>query len=131
MDDIRILIVDDLPQVRQGLATVLELASRKIGLGIEIVGEAQNGLEAIERAQLLHPDVILMDLEMPEMDGWVATQRIKSSHPSIFIIALTIHGALAARKKADHAGVDAFIEKGAPTEELIQAIRRSERSRMP
>ena len=129
MNDIRVLIVDDLPQVRQGLATVLELIGRKTGLGIEIIGEAQSGIEAIEKAQLLHPEVVLMDLEMPGMDGWAAAQNIKLIDPSIFVVALTIHDDLAARQKANQVGMDAFVEKGAPLEELIRAIKESRRFR--
>jgi len=123
-EGIRVLIVDDLPQVRHGLATVLELAGKAYKPKIDIVGEAQNGREAIQQAQILHPDVVLMDLEMPVLDGFWATQYIKATNPSILIVALTIHSDLATRQKAAQAGADAFIEKGAPLEELLQAIQR-------
>jgi len=122
-EGIRVLIVDDLPQVRHGLATVLELAGKAYKPKINIVGEAQNGSEAIEQAHILHPDVVLMDLEMPVLDGFTATQRIKLTNPSILIVALSIHSDLASRQKAIQAGADAFIEKGAPLEELLQAIQ--------
>jgi len=128
MKSIRILIVDDLPQVRQGLASVLQLASRSTIPSVEVIGEAQNGIEAIEKAQSLHPDVVLMDLEMPGLDGWAATRSLKLTNPSIFIVALTIHGDQASRQRANQVGVDAFIEKGAPLVELIQAIQRPRRS---
>jgi len=123
-EGIRVLIVDDLPQVRHGLATVLELAGKAYKPKIDIVGEAQNGSEAIKQVDILHPDVVLMDLEMPVLDGFTATQRIKSTNPSILIVALTIHSDLASRQKAVQAGADAFVEKGAPLEELLQAIQR-------
>ncbi len=125
LDSIRVLIVDDIPQVREGLMTVLKLIARNTGLNIILVGEAQNGVEAIQQAQILHPDVILMDLEMPVMDGYAATQCIKSNDPSIWVVALTIHHDPAAYQQAVRAGVDAFIEKGAPLGELIQAIQKS------
>lgn len=124
MKSIQVLIVDDLPQVRQGLATVLELASRAAKPKIDIVGEAQNGSEAIEQAQSLHPDVILMDLEMPVLDGYAATRSIKLINPSILVVALTIHSDPTSRQKAAQAGADAFVEKGAPLKELLQAIQR-------
>jgi len=122
-ESIRVLIVDDMPQVRQGLATVLQLASKAAKPKFDIVGEAQNGSEAIQSAQLLHPDVILMDLEMPVLDGFSATQFIKTAQPSISIVVLSIHSDPASRQKAAQAGADAFVEKGAPLDELLQAIQ--------
>lgn len=120
---IRVLITDDIPQVRQGLKSILELATKKVKPRILVVGEAQNGKEAIEQAQVLHPDVILMDLEMPVMDGFLATQSIKSADQSIYIIILSIHDNLTSRLKAAQAGADAFIEKSAPPGGLIQTIQ--------
>ena len=122
-EKIRVLIVDDVPQVRQGLTIMLKLISRNITPMIEVIGEAQNGSEAITQAQMLQPDVILMDLEMPGLDGYAATQSIKSASPSILIIILSIHGDPASRQKVIQAGADAFVEKGAPLEELIRAIQ--------
>jgi DNA-binding NarL/FixJ family response regulator len=122
MDNIRILIVDDLQHVRRGLATLLKLASLKERPAIDVIGEAQNGSEAIQLVQNLHPDVVLLDLEMPVMDGFTAIHGIKLSQPLTWVIVLTIHGDLASRQKAVQAGADAFIEKGAPLEELIQTI---------
>ena len=127
-EGIRVLIVDDLPQVRQGLAIALKLAGKAYKPKIDIIGEAQDGNEAIEQASILHPDVVLMDLEMPVLDGFTATQRIKSTNPSILIVALTIHSDLASRQKAVQNGADAFIEKGAPLEELLQAIHSYRRT---
>ena len=124
MESIRILIVDDVPHVRQGLAAVLGLASRNLGARIEVVGEAENGSEAIRQAQNLHPDVILMDLEMPVMDGYEATRRIKTHSPGCRVIALTIHDDETARRHASQAGVDDFIVKGAPMDSLIHAMTK-------
>ena len=124
-EEIRLLIVDDLPQVRYGLVIALELASKAARTRINIIGEAQNGKEAVEQAKALEPDVVLMDLEMPVLDGYTATQCIKAQDPSIYVVALTIHGDNASRQKAAQAGADAFIEKGIPLGELVQVIERS------
>ena len=113
----RILLVDDSAQVRQELRTLLPLAG-----DIEIVGEAADGREAIRLAQALQPDVVLMDLEMPVLDGYEATRQIKASSPACRVIALTVHGYEAARQKAVQAGVDVFLLKGVSVETLVQAI---------
>jgi DNA-binding NarL/FixJ family response regulator len=122
MTSIRVLIVDDMAQVRRDLRTVLPLAGQAAGLQIEIVGEAGNGQEAIWQAEALRPDAVVTDLEMPVMDGYQATHEIKARYPACRVIALTVHGYEAARQKAIQAGVDVFIVKGAPVETLVQAI---------
>jgi DNA-binding NarL/FixJ family response regulator len=124
MTSIRVLIVDDMAQVRRDLRTVLPLAGQAAGLQIEVVGEAGNGQEAIQRAAALEPDVVLMDLEMPVMGGYEATRQIKGRWPSCRVVALTVHGYEAARQKAIQAGVDAFIVKGAPVEHIVQTITK-------
>jgi len=113
----RVLLVDDSPQVRRELRTLLPLAG-----DIEVVGEAANGLEAIRLAQALQPEVVLMDLEMPVLDGYEATRQIKAGSPSCRVVALTVHGYEAARQKAMQAGADLFLVKGAAVESLVQAI---------
>ena len=118
MADIRVLIVDDVELVRQNLRTYLTLAN-----GIEIVGEAGNGLEAIHLVQALHPHVVLLDLEMPFMDGLEAARQIKRSYPSCRTILLTIHSGEAEQQRAAQAGADDFIVKGAPLESLLDSIR--------
>ena len=115
---IKILIVDDMTRVRLGLRTILELSE-----DFEVVGEACNGLEAIQEARQRRPHVVLMDLEMPELGGLEATQHIKERHPEISIVILTIHGSEEIREWAAKAGADAFVEKEAPTENLIATIR--------
>ena len=117
MANIRMLIVDDVTEVRQDLRTMLTLSC-----DVEIVGEAADGLEAIHQAEILQPEVILMDLEMPVLDGYLATEQIKNQHPSCWVVALTVHGYEEARQRALQAGVDAFIVKGEPIESLVQAI---------
>jgi DNA-binding NarL/FixJ family response regulator len=121
MSAIRVLIVDDVAQVRQDLRTVLTL-SADAEHPIEIVGEAANGLEAIHQAGALQPDVVLIDLEMPLLDGYEASSRIKSHCPGCRVIALTVHDYESARQKAHQVRIDDFIVKGTPVETLVQAI---------
>jgi two-component system nitrate/nitrite response regulator NarL len=113
----RVLIVDDNPQVRQELSTLLPLAG-----DVEVVGEAGDGEEAVRLAQALQPDVVLMDLEMPVLDGYEATRQIKAGCPSCRVVALTVHGYETARQKASQSGVDIFLVKGGSVETLVQAI---------
>jgi two-component system response regulator DesR len=115
----RVLIVDDNAQVRQDLRTLLSLSG-----DIEIVAEAANGLEAIDQVDRLKPDVVLLDLEMPVLDGYAAASQIKARFPSCRIIALTVHGYYEAQQKAQKAGVESFIVKGTPLDVLIEAIKK-------
>lgn len=117
----RLLIVDDVSQVRSDLRTLLPLTG-----DILVVGEAANGLEAIRQADVLHPDVVLMDLEMPVMDGYEATRQIKGKLPACRVIALTVHAYPEAFERALHSGADAFVVKGAPLASLVQEILKEE-----
>lgn len=117
MADIRVLIVDDVESVRQDLRTFLTLAGN-----IEVVGEASSGLDAVKLVKLLEPQVVLMDLEMPFMDGCAATRQIKVLQPSCRVIALTIHAEATDQHRALDAGADVFVTKGASMEMLMEAI---------
>lgn len=117
MKRIRILIVDDVAQVRQDLRMALELAG-----GVEVAGEAVNGREAVDLALDLRPDVVLMDLEMPVMNGHEAARQIKTRYPACRVVALTVHSDEIARQKASQAGIDDFIVKGAALETLVRAV---------
>ncbi len=119
MTDIRVLIVDDVERVRRDLCTLLMLIGN-----IEIIGEAQNGSEAVQQARILQPDVILMDLEMPFLDGYEATRQIKALWPSCRVIALTVHDYETARLQAKEAGMDGFIVKGTSLESLVRIISK-------
>lgn len=119
MTSTRVLIVDDVEQVRRDLFTALSLSGE-----LEIVGEAANGLEAVRLTESLQPDVVLMDLEMPVMDGYEATRQIKSLCPSRRVIALTVHDYESARAQAYRSGVDAFLVKGASVESIVQTISK-------
>lgn len=121
MSKLRVLIADDWQQVRQELRAILPLAGE-----IEVIGEAANGLEAVQLAAALQPQAILLDLQMPGMDGWQAAAQIKTICPTCRVIALTIHGDETSRRRAAEAGFDAFIVKGAPISALIEALGKYE-----
>jgi DNA-binding NarL/FixJ family response regulator len=112
------LIVDDNPQVRQELRQLLELAG-----GIRVVGEAANGQEAILQAERLLPDVIIMDLEMPILDGLQTTRQIKQRRLANRVVILSVHSEAEEIDYAMQAGADAFIQKGSPYSTLIEAIQ--------
>ncbi len=117
----RVLIVDDAPQVRQDLRLLLELSGE-----VEVVGEAADGREAIRQAGALRPDAVLLDLAMPEMDGYAAAREIKTRWPACRVIAFSVHGYPEARQQAGRAGADDFVEKGAPLCQLLRSLRLSE-----
>jgi DNA-binding NarL/FixJ family response regulator len=118
MEKIKLLIVDDFAHVRQGLNTRLNLSEE-----IEVIGEAGNGYEAIGMALILNPDVILMDYEMPKLDGIEATKIIKKHSPDIQIVMISIHDSLELKSKAIEAGVTAYENKATPVDELMDKIR--------
>lgn len=119
---IRVLIVDDHTIVRKGIRALLaEIA------GIEVVGEADNGQEAIAQAKTLHPDVILMDLAMPKMDGIEATRQIKASQPESRILVMTSFAADDKVFPAIKAGALGYLLKESAPEDLVQAIHQIHR----
>ncbi len=122
MKTIRLLIADDNPQVRRDLSTVLQLAGKESDIQVDVLGEAENGLQAVQQAMQLQLDVVIMDLEMPLLDGWEATRAIKASDSNISVLVLSVHGGETDRMKALHAGADSFIVKGTPVSEIIQKI---------
>ncbi len=113
----RILIVDDTADVRRDLRLLLEIA------GLEVVGEAADGREAIEKAALLDPDVVVSDLAMPVLDGYAAAAAIRAASPRCRLVALSMYSDDSGRSKARAAGFDAFVVKGAPLPELLGALR--------
>jgi DNA-binding NarL/FixJ family response regulator len=115
---IRILIVDDHPLLRAGIATVIVGEE-----GMLLVGEASNGREAIERFREHRPDVTLMDLQMPEMDGIAATAAIRTEWPDARIVMLTTFRGDAQALRALKAGASGYLLKSMIRVELLEAIR--------
>ncbi|HSL01094.1 MAG TPA: response regulator transcription factor [Rubrobacteraceae bacterium] len=114
----RLLIVDDHPVVRAGLRGMLSGQP-----DFEVLGEAANGAEAVALTKKLHPNVVLMDLRMPEMDGVTAIGQIKARHPDVQILVLTTYDSDSDILPAIESGATGYLLKDAPREELFQAIR--------
>jgi two-component system, NarL family, response regulator YdfI len=119
---IRILVADDHLIVREGLRLILET-----GEGMELVGEASNGREAVELSEQLNPDVILMDLRMPIMDGMSAIEIIRQKQPDIAIVILTNFNEDELMVKGLSAGVKGFLLKDTDRETLLNTIRAAAR----
>lgn len=118
MEKIRILIADDYPVVREGLRTMLSTDQT-----IEIAGEAANGAEAVAMVAEKKPNVVLMDIRMPSMDGIEATRRIKDKYPSISVIVLTMYDSDAYVIDAVRAGASGYLLKDASRELLLHTVR--------
>ena len=115
---IRVLIADDQRAVREGLAMLVGLTD-----DIEVVGTAANGVEAVQLASELHPDVVLMDLRMPEMDGGEATRKIRGAEPDTHVLVLTTYADDDSLFPALQAGAHGYLTKDASAEEIERAIR--------
>ena len=118
MDKIKILIADDHPVVREGLSSMLKKVP-----DFEVVGEAANGQETIDKALALKPDVILLDLRMPVLDGVEAMRRIKEQNQSIKYVVLTTYDNDEYIFQGIEAGATAYLLKDSPREELFKAIK--------
>jgi len=115
---IRVLVADDQAIVRDGLVTLLSVLP-----DVEVVAEAVDGLEAVRLADATVPDVVLMDLRMPQLDGAGATARIKAAHPAIAVVVLTTFADDASIAGALGAGARGYLTKDAGRDELAAAIR--------
>jgi DNA-binding NarL/FixJ family response regulator len=114
---LRVLIVDDHPAFRRALAAALKLVE-----SVEVVGEAGGGVAAAEQAETLVPDVILMDLSMPDLDGISAMRRIHERDPTMPVVILTAHADPGVEKEARAAGARGFLAKGIPLDRLVREL---------
>jgi len=118
MTTLRILLADDHPIVRGGLKALIDGQP-----DMTVVGEACDGVEALERAQALRPDVVIMDLSMPNVGGAESTQRIKEVCPEVKVLALTAHEERGYAELALRAGASGYVLKRTTGEDLVRAIR--------
>lgn len=116
---IQLLIVDDRAVVRKELRNLFALTGN-----ITVIGEAADGWEALHQARTLRPDIVLMDLEMPEMDGFEATRQIKTQGLARAVIVFTVYASDANRQKALEAGADAFVVKGTDVRCLLDLFEQ-------
>ena len=122
MADIRVLVADDHDLVRAGIRSLLEELT-----GVEVCAEAGHGREAVERAQELRPDVVLMDISMPELNGLEATRRIRQLVPATQVVLLSMHANEAYVDDALDSGASGYILKNSGAVELELAIRAAAR----
>lgn len=115
---IRVLIVDDYPAIRDVLRAAFGLES-----GFDVVGEAGDGLQAIALVETLRPDLVLMDVKMPQLNGVEATRRIKRQWPAIKVVLFTHTEPGLAQIEVQRGEADAFLPKGTPIEVLVGRIR--------
>jgi len=116
----RLILADDHHLLRRGFKSLLSGEP-----DLEVVGEASNGLEAIEMCRRLEPDLILMDVRMPEMDGITATRRIKEEQPGVGVLVVTMHENPDYLLEALDAGAAGYVLKDAPADRLISAVHRT------
>ncbi len=118
VDNIRVLIVDDHAIIRDGIKLIIETVE-----SIEVVGEAQHGRAGLEQVALLNPDVVLMDLRMPEMDGLTAIEQLRQSHPQVAIIILTTYNEDQLMLRGLQLGAHSYLLKDVDRQTLIRTIK--------
>jgi len=120
MNTIKVLIAEDNAAYRQSLYRMLKQEK-----GMEVLEPARDGREAVEKSDRFQPDVVLMDIDMPERGGLWATRTIRERWPQVKVIILSLHSGEAFRTWAEEAGAMAFLPKDADPEEIVRAIRRA------
>src|ERR1700675_3686436 len=118
-DQIRVLIVDDIPETRDHLTKLLGFES-----DVEVVGSAASGAQALEMAVRLSPDVVLMDINMPEMDGITATEQLSAAVPTAAVVMMSVQGEADYLRRSMLAGAREFLAKPFSSDELSAAIRQ-------
>ena len=121
---VRVLLADDHAVVRSGIRVLLEAQD-----GIHVVGEAEDGLDAVSQTERLAPDVVVMDISMPRLNGIAATRRIHRQHPEVGVVALTMHDDERYFYEMIKAGGAGYVLKDAPAEDLAEAIRAAAEGR--
>src|SRR5215208_8471887 len=119
-DKIKVIIVDDVSETRENVRKLLQFES-----DVDVVGLARTGKEAIQLSQELNPDVVLMDINMPDMDGISATEAIRAKQPAVQVVILSVQGDQNYMRRAMLAGARDFLTKPPMGDELISAIRRA------
>lgn len=119
----RVLVVDDHPAFRRALISALSLVE-----GVEVAGEAGGGLAACDEAEHVRPDVVLMDLSMPDISGIDAMRKIHEAQPELPVVILTAHADDGVRREAFDAGADGFLPKGTPLDEIVSTLSHAART---
>lgn len=114
---IRVLVVDDHPMVREGLRSMLSAD------GIEVAGEAARGAEAVSLAGELAPDLVLLDLELPDVDGLSVLGHLRETHPNLPVLVVTMHQDPELARRAVQAGAAGYVLKGVDRQELLAGVR--------
>jgi DNA-binding NarL/FixJ family response regulator len=117
---VRVLVVDDHPAFRRALSSALSLVE-----DIEVAGEAGGGIAACEEAERLHPDAIIMDLSMPDLDGIGAMKRIHETQPDVPVVILTAHADEGVEREAREAGASGFVAKGSGLKDLVVVLHEA------
>jgi DNA-binding NarL/FixJ family response regulator len=120
---LRVLVVDDHPAFRRALTSALRLVKE-----VEVAGEAGGGLAATERVEELEPDLVLMDMSMPDLDGIEAMRRIHARQPDLPVIILTAHADAGIEREARKAGASGFLAKGTPLEDILVVLNDAART---
>ncbi|MBC7877880.1 MAG: response regulator transcription factor [Anaerolineales bacterium] len=115
----RILIVDDSPSVRESLGWLLQAEA-----GLTVAGDAANGADAISQVSKLKPDVVILDIELPDTDGFTVTRQLKALSNPPLVVLLSIHSDTLSKQRATEAGCDAFVEKGLGWPKLLSTLKK-------
>jgi len=120
---LRVLVVDDHPAFRRALTSALRLVNN-----VEVAGEAGGGVAAAEQAGALQPDLVLMDLSMPDLNGIEAMRRIHAARPDLPVVILTAHADAGIEREARQAGASGFLAKGTPLEDILLVLNDAART---